>query len=90
MKRLAYRCLEAEQAAGNRQPYEDDYICCPITLEVMRDPVIAADGHTYEREAIDEWLRTTKESPVTGQPMDAQTLIPNLAIKHIINNAQNQ
>jgi hypothetical protein len=30
---------------------------CPITMEVMRDPVIAADGHTYEREAIENWLR---------------------------------
>merc|ERR1711924_489863 len=29
---------------------------CPITMEVMRDPVVAADGYTYEREAIERWL----------------------------------
>ena len=32
-----------------------DYLC-PITLEIMIVPVVAADGHSYEREAIREWL----------------------------------
>ena len=32
---------------------------CPITLELMRDPVMAADGHTYEREALLRWLKST-------------------------------
>ena len=32
---------------------------CPITLELMRDPVMAADGHTYEREALLRWLKTS-------------------------------
>lgn len=30
---------------------------CPITLQVMSDPVITADGHTYERAAIEHWLQ---------------------------------
>ena len=33
---------------------------CPISLEVMRDPVIAADGHSYERASIEQWLRTRR------------------------------
>lgn len=32
---------------------------CPITIEIMEDPVIAADGHSYERAAIVEWLVNT-------------------------------
>ena len=30
---------------------------CPITMDIMEDPVILADGHTYEREAIEAWLK---------------------------------
>ena len=33
-------------------------LTCPITRELMVDPVIAADEHTYERAAITTWLRT--------------------------------
>ena len=29
---------------------DDDCLICPITLELFRDPVLAEDGHTYERE----------------------------------------
>jgi hypothetical protein len=39
---------------------------CPITREVMRDPVTTADGHSYERAAITQWLRLRRTSPVTG------------------------
>eukprot|EP00210_Caulerpa_lentillifera_P006942 g6637.t1 len=62
-----------------------DCIYCPITIEVMQDPVIAADGHTYERRAIEQWLRQKKESPVTRQPISSTVLTRNLAIKHIVN-----
>jgi U-box domain len=30
---------------------------CPLTSQVMRDPVVDADGNTYERAAITEWIR---------------------------------
>lgn len=30
---------------------------CPITRQVMKDPVLTPDGHTYERTAIEEWCR---------------------------------
>ena len=39
---------------------------CPITLESMRDPCIAADGHSYERKALEKWLKHSSLSPVTG------------------------
>eukprot|EP00210_Caulerpa_lentillifera_P001601 g1539.t1 len=62
----------------------EDCICCPITCEVMNDPVIAADGHTYERKAIKQWVSTTRTSPVTRQALTSSTFIPNLAIKHLV------
>jgi serine/threonine protein kinase len=62
----------------------DTSLCCPITLELFHDPVIAQDGHTYERQAIEDWIRVNHTSPLTRQPLSAQHLIQNHAIKAII------
>ena len=61
----------------------DDYIC-PITAEIMTDPVSTLDGFTYERTAITEWLRTKDTSPVTGATLESKTLIPNLSLRSMI------
>lgn len=50
---------------------------CPITGEPMRDPVVAADGHTYERSAIARWLSTSNKSPLTGAILAHKDLVPN-------------
>jgi hypothetical protein len=57
---------------------------CPITLEVMVDPVIASDGHSYEREAIERWFTTHRTSPLTGRAMPNHTLIPNHRLRTLI------
>ncbi len=58
---------------------------CPITYEVMRDPVIAVDGHAYEREAIEEWFRRRGPvSPKTGLALESEVLTPNHALKSLI------
>ncbi|CAM9453747.1 unnamed protein product [Chrysoparadoxa australica] len=61
-----------------------DEFACPITRELMRDPVIAADGHTYDREAIEMWTRNHTTSPKTGEFMDHLMLVPNLNLKRLI------
>ena len=61
----------------------DDYIC-PITAEIMTDPVTTLDGFTYEREAITEWLRTKDTSPTTGATLESKKLIPNHSLRSII------
>ena len=50
---------------------------CPITGTPMIHPVVAADGHTYERSAIARWLETSDRSPLTGQRMAHFNLAPN-------------
>jgi U-box domain len=50
---------------------------CPITQEPMRDPVVAADGHTYERSAIVRWLQSSDKSPLTGSVLPHKNLVPN-------------
>ena len=57
---------------------------CPITLSVMRDPVIAEDGHSYERSAIEQWFGTSNHSPKTGAPLRSTHLIPNHALRNTI------
>ena len=58
---------------------------CPITLEVMKEPVVCADGHTYERRAIEEWLRAGKRtSPVTGKRLPSVTTVTNFALRSSI------
>ena len=50
-------------------------------MEVMEDPVMCADGQTYERRHIVEWLRQSPTSPITRQPLSMDTIIPNYALK---------
>ena len=58
---------------------------CPLTLELFCDPVTAADGHTYERVAIEEWLATgSRTSPSTGQPLQSTALIPQFTVKRLV------
>lgn len=45
------------------------------------DPVIAADGFTYERSAIEDWLSRKKTSPMTNQPLLHSDLVPNHAVR---------
>ena len=76
-KALAARLRQQHEA---EQPSE---YRCPITREVMEDPVIAEDGQTYEREAIATWMASAGTSPMTRQRM-VKMFFPNLAIKEQI------
>ncbi len=64
------------------------YAVCPITQAVMVDPVITADGHTYERTAIAKWLRDHDTSPNTNNPLDHKRLTPNYALRIMIEELQ--
>lgn len=57
---------------------------CPISLELMRVPVVAADGHTYERSEISAWLQRQTTSPLTNLPLPTHTLVPNIALQKAI------
>ncbi|GMN50091.1 hypothetical protein TIFTF001_019243 [Ficus carica] len=58
---------------------------CPITLEIMTDPVIVASGQTYERASIQKWLYSNRRTcPKTGQTLDHLSLAPNFALKNLI------
>lgn len=54
---------------------------CPITCDVMKDPHVALDGHSYELEAIRSWLGEHSISPMTGSVLPSKELIPNRALQ---------
>ena len=56
---------------------------CWKLQEPYKDPVIAHDGYTYERTAIEQWLQIKSISPVSGQPLSNMLLIPNRVITAI-------
>lgn len=58
---------------------------CPISLELMRDPVVVATGQTYDRESITLWMDAGHNTcPKTGQTLAHADLIPNRALKNLI------
>ena len=65
---------------------------CPITQDVMREPVIDKEGNTYEKSAILEWLKTNNNSPITRNVISASELIPNRALiqSSIANNSSQE
>jgi hypothetical protein len=77
--------LEAARAAAEAcRPVARGEFCCPLSLETMADPVVAADGQTYERAHISRWFESHDVSPVTNQPLSHKHLVPNLALKNLI------
>eukprot|EP01012_Entosiphon_sulcatum_P031027 TRINITY_DN3868_c0_g1_i2.p1 TRINITY_DN3868_c0_g1~~TRINITY_DN3868_c0_g1_i2.p1 ORF type:complete len:612 (+),score=117.22 TRINITY_DN3868_c0_g1_i2:1125-2960(+) len=56
----------------------------PITLEIMFDPVIAADDHTYERVTIERWFTKKNTSPRTNEPFKDRVLRPNVTLRATI------
>ncbi|RDX86290.1 U-box domain-containing protein 33, partial [Mucuna pruriens] len=61
------------------------YFICPIFLEVMQDPHVAADGFTYEAKAIREWLESGHDiSPRTNSKLVHRNLVPNHSLRHAI------
>ncbi|KAL6873958.1 hypothetical protein ACP4OV_014040 [Aristida adscensionis] len=62
----------------------NDFLC-PISLEIMTDPVIIASGRTYERRSIQKWLDAGQRTcPKTQQPLSHLSLAPNFALKNLI------
>ncbi len=81
--------MAANLTLAQRELFQDEHpdFLCPITLELMHDPVIAADGHTYERADIREWLAKNNTSPFTSETLENKLLIPNHMARKAIDSA---
>lgn len=62
-----------------------DEFRCPISLDLMGDPVMVASGHTYDRKSISQWINSGHQTcPKTGKRLIHMALIPNYAVKSLI------
>ena len=79
---MAAAADDGVEGVGGAHPIPLDYVC-PITQELMRDPTIALDGHSYERDAIIEWFGRsgTTKSPLTGVSLESSHLTPNHTLR---------
>ena len=59
-------------------PYD---LCCPLTLELFVDPVVASSGNTYERSAIEEWLQKEARDPLSNLPLSTTSLVSDASKK---------
>lgn len=66
----------------------DFQLTCPITGCLMVDPVVAADGHTYEREAILHWFSTSTISPMTGAHLSTLQVFSNFTLRRLLEEHQ--
>eukprot|EP00249_Psilotum_nudum_P023500 c28897_g1_i2 orf=297-3086(-) len=60
------------------------FFLCPIFQEVMKDPHIAADGFTYEYNAIKQWMHSHNTSPMTNLKLSHKHLTPNHSLRSAI------
>lgn len=72
---------ESKEADGGEESEVPEHFLCPITQEIMKDPVLTCDGHTYERTSIAEWLQTHSTAPITGAELENKALIPNHLVR---------
>ena len=57
---------------------------CPITQDVMNDPVKTVDGMVYDRPAIERWFSMSATSPLTGLPLASKALVPHATLREQI------
>ncbi|PNH12734.1 U-box domain-containing protein 52 [Tetrabaena socialis] len=91
LMQLKQRTLLYEQTEERPQPQQPvpgggvpPMFLCPITQDVMDEPVVAADGYTYERLAIQEWVARSRTSPLTNMPLAHAQLVDNLTLRSAI------
>ncbi|XP_065666377.1 sterile alpha motif domain-containing protein 14 isoform X5 [Hydra vulgaris] len=84
LKQLSYYNDGMVGCNNDNDVVPSDFLC-PITMEIMVDPVIAADGFTYEKKSILSWFSSGKvTSPMTNIPLSHTELVPNRSLKNVI------
>lgn len=71
-----------KQSTGNLDALVDS-LTCSINQEIFYDPVVAEDGQTYEKHAIEMWIKNKDRSPMNGNTI-GKTLVPNHYLKKIV------
>lgn len=65
-------------------PAHNDHLLCPISQELMTDPVTTPYGHCFQKKSIEKWLESHEICPMTNKPLKKSDLIPAYTIKAIV------
>ncbi|KAL1348697.1 hypothetical protein HN51_024701 [Arachis hypogaea] len=85
--RMHERIIILKQAQSSIPDSVPADFCCPLSLELMTDPVIVSSGQTYERTFIKDWIDLgLMVCPKTRQTLVHSNLIPNYTVKALIVN----
>ncbi|KAJ7972641.1 RING-type E3 ubiquitin transferase [Quillaja saponaria] len=80
-------CMMKFPCEGQNGIFVPPYFRCPLSLELMLDPVIVASGQTYDRYSIQKWFdHGLTICPKTRQKLTHANLIPNYTVKAMIAN----
>ncbi|KAJ6689512.1 hypothetical protein OIU85_005878 [Salix viminalis] len=84
--RLAGKQLRPESETGDiHEVTIPNHFRCPISLELMKDPVTMSSGITYDRESIEKWIEAGNATcPMTNKVLSNLDPIPNHAIRKMI------
>jgi serine/threonine protein kinase len=81
LEKLKEMADKARDSASTALLPPPTHFICPILNDVMEDPCVAADGYTYDRNAIMKWMEEVSEiSPMTNLPLPNKTLLPNYTL----------
>ncbi|KAL6604595.1 hypothetical protein ACP70R_043022 [Stipagrostis hirtigluma subsp. patula] len=86
---ILHRITSSVNLRNPKQRVPSHFIC-PITQELMEDPHVAADGHTYEHHAIKAWIKRYDISPVTSCKLPNSSIIPNHSLRAAIQQWKSQ
>ena len=83
VKTVVIETEDVLEALADEQPH----LVCPLSRAVFRDPVVWADGFTYENAYLEKWLAKSDTSPLTRKKYDSKQSLPNLVIKQLVDAA---
>lgn len=58
-----------------------EYFVCPVTKELMRDPVVNEFGHSYDKDAYLSYIQKYNKDPVTGKALKKNLMYNNVSLK---------
>lgn len=70
------KLVDRSVIGGDMKPLPESFYC-PITSEIMSDPVITPNGHTFERVAIEHWVRANGTNPISRDALQLKKLRRN-------------
>jgi len=82
---MVARCLRVilrvQEGELNMEMQIPEPFQCPLSFEWFVEPVVTPSGHTYSREEITNWLKTSRTDPISGDALCVEQLIPNRAME---------